>query len=60
MSQQLALLLDTNVWLDCYLPWRSGYAAAQRLIVSAFEQYKTLAYAVPSIKYVIVMSGAEY
>ena len=60
MSQQLALLLDTNVWLDCYLPWRSGYAAAQRLIVNAFEQNQTLAYAVPSIKDVFYMSAAEY
>ena len=60
MSQQLTLLLDTNVWLDYYLPWRSGYAAAQRLIVSAFEQNQTLAYAVPSIKDVFYMSAAEY
>ena len=60
MSQQLALFLDTNVWLDYYLPWRSGYAAAQRLIVSAFEQNQTLAYAVPSIKDVFYMSAAEY
>ena len=59
MSQQLALLLDTNVWLDYYLPWRSGYAAAQRLIVGTFEQNQTLAYAVPSIKDVFYMSAAE-
>ena len=60
MSQQLTLLMDTNVWLDYYLPWRSGYAAAQRLIVSAFEQNQTLAYAVPSIKDVFYMSAAEH
>ena len=60
MSQQLALLLDTNVWLDYYLPWRSGYAASQRLIVSAFKQNQTLAYAVPSIKDVFFMVAAEH
>ena len=60
MSQQLSLLLDTNVWLDYYLPWRSGYATAQQLIVGAFEQSQTLAYAVPSIKDVFYMTAAEY
>ncbi len=60
MSQQLALLLDTNVWLDYYLPWRSGHAVAQRLIVSAFKQNQTLAYAVPSIKDVFYMVAAEH
>ena len=60
MSQQLVLLLDTNVWLDYYLPWRSGYAAAQRLIVGTFEQNQTLAYAVPSIKDVFYMAAAEH
>ena len=60
MSQQLVLLLDTNAWLDYYLPWRSGYAAAQRLIVGTFEQNQTLAYAVPSIKDVFYMAAAEH
>lgn len=60
MSKQLALLLDTNVWLDRYLPWRSGYAAAKRLIVNSFEQNQTLAYAVPSIKDVFYMVAAEH
>lgn len=60
MSQQLSLLLDTNVWLDYYLPWRSGYATARQLIVGAFEQNQTLAYAVPSIKDVFYMTAAEY
>lgn len=60
MSPQLTMLLDTNVWLDYYLPWRSGHAVAQRLIVSAFEQNQTLAYAVPSIKDVFYMSAAEH
>lgn len=60
MSPQLSMLLDTNVWLDYYLPWRSGHVVAQRLIVSAFEQNQTLAYAVPSIKDVFYMSAAEH
>ena len=60
MSQQLVLLLDTNVWLDYYLPWRSGYTAARQLIVSAFEQNQTLAYAVPSIKDVFYITAAEH
>lgn len=60
MSPRLSLLLDTHIWLDYYLPWRSGYAAARQLIVSAIEQNQTLAYAVPSIGDVFYMTAAEY
>ena len=60
MSTQLSMLLDTNVWLDYYLPWRSGYEKARQLIECALEQNQTLAYAVPSIKDIFYMTAAEY
>ena len=60
MSPRFSMLLDTNVWLDYYLPWRSGYARARQLIELALEQGQTLAYAVSSIKDVFYMVAAEY
>ena len=60
MSQRLAMLLDTNVWLDYYLPWRRGSTKARRLIEHAVEHNQTLAYAVPSIKDVFYMTAAEH
>ncbi|OUO32093.1 PIN domain-containing protein [Olsenella sp. An293] len=60
MSSSLSLLLDTNVWLDHFLPWRGGHAAAGRLMERAFEQNQTLAYAISSIKDVYYMVEAEH
>ena len=60
MSPQPSMLLDTNVWLDYYLPWRRGNAKARQLIQCAVEHNQTLAYAVPSIKDVFYMTAAEH
>lgn len=60
MSPQLTMLLDTNVWLDYYLPWRNGSVAARQLIAHAIEQGQTLAYAVTSIKDVYYLVAAEH
>lgn len=59
MSKQLALLLDTNVWLDYYLPWRAGSAVARQLIERVIGRNDTLAYAAPAIKdvYYLVAAG---
>ena len=60
MSPQLSMLLDTNVWLDYYLPWRGGHAAARQLIERALEDDRTLAYAVSTAKDVYYMVAAEH
>lgn len=60
MSPQLSMLLDTNVWLDYYLPWRGGHAAARQLIERALEDNWTLAYAVSTAKDVYYLVSAEH
>ena len=54
------MLLDTNVWLDYYLPWRGGHAVARQLIERALEDNRTLAYAVSTVKDVYYMVAAEH
>ena len=60
MSPQLSMLLDTNVWLDYYIPWRGGHAVARQLIERALEDNRTLAYAVSTVKDVYYMVAAEH
>lgn len=60
MSPQLSMLLDTNVWLDYYLPWRSRHTAAKRLIERALEDNRTLVYAVSTAKDVYYLVSAEH
>lgn len=60
MSLQLSMLLDTNVWLDYYLPWRGGHATAKRLIERALEDNRIVAYAVSAAKDVYYLVAAEH
>ena len=54
-----SLLVDTNVWLDYYLGWRSGHAAAAELIVAACEQGAELLYAAPAVTDVFYLVAVE-
>ena len=56
---RITLLLDTNVWLDYYLGWRRGHAAAVELVMRACEQDADLLYAAVTSKDVFYQIGAE-
>lgn len=49
-GQPKTLLLDTCVWLDNYLGFRQGSAAARELVVTALERDIVLLHAVTAIK----------
>lgn len=62
MSESQSMLLDTNVWLDFFIPSREGYAAARSLITLAKKEKTLLLYpvhAVPDIFYLVNM-GAKH
>lgn len=44
------MLLDTNIWVDCYLEQRAGCKAARELIALADERGITISYASTSTK----------
>lgn len=57
-----ALLLDTNVWLDNYLPFRTGHEDATRLLTYAQQAEVHLLYAMGSLQdlaYVLQASAKE-
>ena len=54
------LLLDTNVWLDYFVPGRAGKDAAARLIAQCSRDDITLLYASHSIQDVFFLSGLSY
>ena len=43
-SRQPTLLIDTNVWLDCFLPSRPGHTEAMSLVLFAYEHGYPLLY----------------
>ena len=49
-SRQRKVLVDTNVWLDYFLPWREHADAAQRFVQAALARDCTLLYAVHGLK----------
>ena len=56
------LLLDTNVWLDSYLPFRPGHADAVRLLTYAQQSEARLLYAMGSLQdlaYILQASAKE-
>lgn len=51
MSQDSpVMLLDTNIWIDCYLEQRAGCKAARDLIALADDRNITISYASTSTK----------
>lgn len=53
------ILLDTNIWIDCYAANREGHEAAQALIAFADNENCTIAYAATAIKDVFYLLGQE-
>lgn len=49
-ERQSSLLVDTNVWLDYYLPNRPGHAEALSLILFAYEHGYPLLYPAAIVK----------
>lgn len=50
MQPLSALLIDTNIWLDYFIPQRQGHKKACHLIEEACRQDVTILYAVTSLK----------
>lgn len=56
MSQPICMLLDTNVWLDAFLPERIPRSSARRLISMALRQNMTLLYPIHIVPDVFYLS----
>ena len=56
-SRQSTLLIDTNIWLDCFLPDRPGHAEAMSLILFAYEHECPLLYPASIAKDVFYLVG---
>lgn len=54
------LLLDTNVWLDNYIPTRPGHETARRLLRHARNNGVQLVYAVGTIKDVFYLVSSHF
>lgn len=54
------LVVDTNIWIDCYLVNRPQHHAAQGLIDFAAEKGCTIAYAATAIKDVFYLLEQEF
>lgn len=56
----MRLLLDTNVWLDNYIPDRPNHQLVGSLLTNAIKQQHDLLYALPSAKDVFYLIGHAY
>ncbi len=56
----MRLLLDTNVWLDNYIPDRRNHQLVGSLLTCAIRQRHDLLYALPSAKDVFYLIGHAY
>ncbi len=59
-GNQECIVIDTNVWLDNYIPHRAGHADAQRLLACARSCDVQLLYAVESVKDVFYVIAADF
>ena len=59
-NDPLRLLVDTNVWLDNYIPTRAGHAAAVDLFTHARTRNMQLLYPVEAIKDVFYLMSAHF
>ena len=60
VSQRPSLLIDTNVWLDYFLPDRAGGKEAIDLIVFAFEYEFPLLYPAAIVKDVFYVAVSTF
>ena len=58
MDRPLLILVDTNVWIDNYVPVREGSAHSQEFIVAALSAGANLLYPVHALKDVFYNIGA--
>lgn len=59
-SQRSALLIDTNIWLDCFLPDRPGRDNAISLILYAYEHSYALLYPTAIVKDVFYLTANAF
>ena len=59
-SQRSTLLIDTNIWLDCFLPDRSGHANAMSLMLYAYEHSYALLYPTAIVKDVFYLTANTF
>ena len=59
-SQQSSLLVDTNVWLDCFLPNRPGHDEAIALVLFAYEHEYPLLYPAAILKDVFYLTANAF
>lgn len=59
-SQQTSLLVDTNVWLDCFLPDRPGHAETMSLMLFAYEHDYPLLYPTAIVKDVFYLAANAF
>lgn len=59
-GQSRGILVDTNVWLDQYLPGRPHAKDSQAFVDKALELGIELAFPAASIKDVFYLAGSEY
>lgn len=59
-SKPRSLLVDTNVWLDCYLPNRAGHDDAMSLLSLAIEQECPLLYPYTILKDVFYLTANAF
>ena len=62
-SVGVSMLLDTNVWLDAYIPGRPGHPSASELLLCATRQGHTLLYPariMADVFYVVCQEAKEW
>ena len=59
-SQQSSLLVDTNVWLDCFLSNRPGHDEAIALVLFAYEHEYPLLYPAAILKDVFYLTANAF
>lgn len=60
VSQQTSLLIDTNVWLDCFLPNRPEHVEATSLMLFAYEHGYPLLYPAAIAKDVFYLAANNF
>lgn len=57
-SKPRTIVIDTNVWLDCYLPGRAGSAMSLAAIEAAYRQNVTMLYTTAQAKDIFFLAGS--
>ncbi len=57
--EQPSILLDTNIWVDCFLGWRSNSKASSELIDLASRTNIKLLYAIHTLKDIFYIINME-